>query len=88
MSKLKHFQFLSGFDLDKDSGHNIVELKELQYLYKRLCISSLDNIVCEADTLGANIISGRKYLKKQEDIYMLVLILLQFIKLIANLVFA
>lgn len=61
MSKLKDLQFLSDFALERDTKKNIVELNELQHLYKRLCISGFDNSICERDALNANI-SGMKYL--------------------------
>ncbi|KAK9912977.1 hypothetical protein M0R45_036806 [Rubus argutus] len=61
MGKLKDLQFLSDFVLDKDTGKNILELKELPHLHKRLCISGLHNIVCQGDALKANI-SGMEYL--------------------------
>ncbi|KAK9912975.1 hypothetical protein M0R45_036804 [Rubus argutus] len=63
MGKLKDLQFLSDFVLDKDTGENIVELKELPHLHKRLRISGLDNIVCGWDGLEVNI-NDMKYLKE------------------------
>ncbi|KAM5585099.1 putative disease resistance RPP13-like protein 1 [Rosa sericea] len=55
MGKMKDLQTLRGkFVLDKDTGDNIVEIKELQQLRGTLWISGLRNIVHVTDALEAN----------------------------------
>ncbi|PRQ32334.1 putative P-loop containing nucleoside triphosphate hydrolase, leucine-rich repeat domain, L [Rosa chinensis] len=52
MGKMKDLQTLRGkFVLDKDTGDNIVEIKELQQLRGTLCISGLRNIVRVPDAI-------------------------------------
>ncbi|XP_004308460.1 PREDICTED: putative disease resistance RPP13-like protein 1-like [Fragaria vesca subsp. vesca] len=54
MGKLKNLQVLTDFILDKHSGYNIAELKELQNLRGTLHISGLHNIIHVGDALEAN----------------------------------
>ncbi|KAL6130712.1 hypothetical protein ACLB2K_069091 [Fragaria x ananassa] len=54
MGKLKDLQVLTDFILDKHSGYNIAELKELQNLRGTLHISGLHNIIHVGDALEAN----------------------------------
>ncbi|KAK9938877.1 hypothetical protein M0R45_015592 [Rubus argutus] len=63
MYKLKNLQRfpLGKFDLDNETGNNIVDLKELQELHGDLFISGLDNIVHAGDALGSNM-REKKYL--------------------------
>ncbi|KAM5585169.1 hypothetical protein ABKV19_004524 [Rosa sericea] len=56
MGKMKDLQTLSGkFVLDKYTGDNILEIKELQQLRGTLWISGLQNIVHVTDALETNI---------------------------------
>ncbi|KAM5552066.1 putative disease resistance protein [Rosa sericea] len=61
IGNLKSLQLLSNFVLAKDTGHSVVELKELQNLHQTLCISGLDHIFCDGDALEANL-RVKKYL--------------------------
>ncbi|XP_070674036.1 putative disease resistance RPP13-like protein 1 [Malus domestica] len=63
MDKLKDLQTLSDFFLDKDTGHNIVELKELPNLHGKLCISGLHNVAQVGDVMNANI-KDKKHLNE------------------------
>ncbi|KAM5585639.1 putative disease resistance RPP13-like protein 1 [Rosa sericea] len=62
MGKMKDLQTIRGkFVLDKYTGGNIVEIKELQQLRGTLCISGLRNIAHVTDALETNI-RKKKYL--------------------------
>ncbi|KAM5585640.1 putative disease resistance RPP13-like protein 1 [Rosa sericea] len=62
MGKMKDLQTIRGkFVLDKYTGGNIVEIKELQQLRGTLCISGLRNIVHVTDALETNM-RKKKYL--------------------------
>ncbi|KAK9910824.1 hypothetical protein M0R45_034764 [Rubus argutus] len=63
MGKLKDLQLLTDFILDKQSGYNIAELKELQNLHGTLRISGLHNIVHVENALEANM-RDKKYLNE------------------------
>ena len=63
MSRMKDLQILTDFVLGQDSGSRIKELRELQYLHGRLCISGLENVISVGDALEANL-KDKKYLSE------------------------
>ncbi|PON63969.1 hypothetical protein PanWU01x14_127360 [Parasponia andersonii] len=55
MCRTKDLQALSDFVLGQNSGSRIKELRELQYLHGRHCISGLENVVNVENVLVANL---------------------------------
>ncbi|PON63967.1 NB-ARC domain containing protein [Parasponia andersonii] len=63
MCRMKDLQALTDFVLGQNSGSRIKELRELQYLHGRLCISGLENVVYVGDVLEANL-KDKKHLSE------------------------
>ncbi|TQD76510.1 hypothetical protein C1H46_038001 [Malus baccata] len=55
MGRLKSLRTLTAFVVGKSTGSGIGELRELQHLQGRLCISNLQNVVDVVDALEANL---------------------------------
>ncbi|KAM1116037.1 hypothetical protein ACFX19_006707 [Malus domestica] len=65
IGRLKSLRTLTAFVMGKSIGSSVGELRELQHLQGRLCISNLQNVVDVVDALEANL-KDKKELKDLE----------------------